>query len=38
MFSTKLYKNINVMPASFNHEWSAQLCEDDTLGVPKIEP
>jgi hypothetical protein len=36
MFNAKLYKN-NCISTSFNHVWP-QLCEDDTLGVPILEP
>ena len=38
MFNAELYKNNSIMSTSLNHVWSLQLCEDDTLGVPKIEP
>lgn len=37
MFNAELYKN-NCISTSLNYGWSLQLCEDDTLGVPKIEP
>lgn len=37
MFNAELYKNNNVISTSFNYVW-LQLCEDDTLGVPILEP
>ena len=36
MLNTLSYQ-FNIISTSFKHGWS-QLCEDDTLGVPKIEP
>ena len=38
MFNEELDKNNSIMSTNLKHVWSLQLCEDDTLGVPKIEP